>query len=109
MKPPTRSVVVHYRQGRFRVAFRAEQTAENECNYIGLKKDGMRVLVVQIAGFIARRITCRCFVGRRLAQGERLGRIVFGSRVETYLPKRVGLRVKIGQKTKAGLTVLGKI
>jgi phosphatidylserine decarboxylase len=107
---------VKYRPGRFLAAFNEKASLENESNAIGLETafkaaDGkpLRVLVKQIAGIIARRIVCACQVSQGLMRGERFGMIKFGSRTELYLPvgSVPGLKVKIGDRVRGGLTVIG--
>ncbi len=102
---------VTYRKGRFINAMNAESGRVNESNDIGLTRLAEpcdRLLVRQISGAIARRIVCRAQVGAELASGEKFGMIKFGSRTELYLPIRgeATCRVKVGDKVKAGLTVL---
>ncbi|MGQ3684281.1 MAG: phosphatidylserine decarboxylase family protein [Candidatus Loosdrechtia sp.] len=86
---------------------------DNENNVIGVslvEKDA-KIAVKQIAGKIARRIVCTYRVGDILKQGQRFGMIKFGSRVEVFVPKTVTFEilVKVGEKVKAGKTILGKI
>jgi len=110
--------VVRYRPGKFLAAFNERATSENEANYVGLATgrkapsgDELRVGVKQISGIIARRIVCACAEGQDLASGERFGMIKFGSRTELYLPAgSLGeLRVKVGDKVRAGATVIGRL
>ncbi len=110
-RAPLAGVVEHikYTPGEFKAAFAHTVGEKNERNYIGLASGEMRVLVVQIAGLIARRIINWCSLGQRLNQGERMGMIAFGSRVDIYVPKKVKIKVELGQKTKAGITVLGEM
>ena len=69
----------------------------------------MDITCVQIAGLIARRILCYVKAGDRLARGERFGFIRFGSRVDVYLPPDSRPRVAIGDKVKAGSSVLAEL
>ena len=81
---------------------------DNERNYYKLKdKHGNDIIVVQIAGLIARRIVCETDNGQELNQGDRLGMIRFGSRADVYYENYEPL-VKIGQKTISGETLLAK-
>jgi phosphatidylserine decarboxylase len=107
---------LHYRRGRKHAAFRAKAAYANESNSIGLESlhcagrgAPVRVLVRQIAGVLARRIVCTCRKADRLARGERVGMIKFGSRTELYLPCAAvaGLRVKVGDRVRGGSSVLG--
>lgn len=98
--------------GRFLDARRKEASLQNECNYIGLVMDGgRRLLIKQVAGIVARRIVCTLYKGDYLEQGQRFGMIKFGSRVEVFIPKEIPCRVRVreGQKVKAGLTVLAEL
>ncbi len=67
------------------------------------------MVVVQIAGLIARRIVCRASEGQAMAAGERFGLIRFGSRVDHYLPAGVETGVRIGDKSTAGETVIARL
>lgn len=99
-----------YKCGKFYDARHGQASFENECNGIILTLDsGARIAFVQIAGLIARRIISYPRVGDRLVRGERYGLIRFGSRVDVYLPVDVKPLVKLGDKTVAGETVLGRI
>ena len=95
--------------GKFRNARDARSRTENEHNLIGLElADGRRILVNQIAGVIARRIVCAVRPGDRLARGQRLGMVKFGSRVELFVPQADSpvVRVRVGDKVKGGRDVL---
>jgi phosphatidylserine decarboxylase len=72
---------------------------------------GLKILVRQIAGLIARRIVCVVAVGDRLEAGRRYGMIKFGSRTELIVPKSAGFTpaVKVGDRVKGGSTVLGRV
>jgi len=100
--------VLQHRQGRFRAAFRQDAGALNEQQALVLEEEGRRVLVVQIAGLLARRIVPFVQEGQRLARGERLGMICFGSRVDLYLPRDCRVMVKKGDRVKAGASVVGR-
>lgn len=100
-----------YRPGKFLNALKADSSKYNESNAIGISGNGCRMLVKQIAGAIARRIECDCHEGDSLARGEKFGMIKFGSRTELYVPVDAGfaLQVKVGDKVRAGSSVLGAI
>ena len=72
-------------------------------------RDGRRVLVVQIAGLLARRIVPYVQPGQYLAKGERLGMICFGSRVDLYLPPEAEIMVKVGDRVKAGSSIVARL
>jgi len=85
-------------------------SSHNERNALVLRLDsGVEVSCVQVAGLVARRILCYAKPGERLARGQRYGFIRFGSRVDVYLPPTSRARVAIGDKVKAGSTVLAEL
>jgi phosphatidylserine decarboxylase len=95
--------------GQFLAAFKEEAEKANERQATLLLTDGgQQILVVQIAGILARRIVSFCRPGQRLARGERLGMICFGSRVDVYLPATCEVLVKKGDRVKAGETVVAR-
>jgi phosphatidylserine decarboxylase len=101
---------VVYHAGRFLDARDGRASSENERNAVVLETaDGIRIAFVQIAGLIARRIICYPGIGDVLTRGTRYGLIRFGSRVDVYLPVDVEPLVKLGDKTIAGETILGRI
>jgi phosphatidylserine decarboxylase len=101
---------VAYQPGRFLMANRPEATIQNEQNALLIRAvQGVRVLCVQIAGLIARRIVCWVTPGERVSCGERFGLIRFGSRVDVFLPLDTKLYVNVGDHVKGGETVLGEL
>ena len=98
-----------YRAGKMLPAFKSHASDENERNTLGIEGQGIRVLVHQITGFIARRIVCHKAPGDALMQGQRFGMIKFGSCTELVLPDTVQVLVAEGEKVKGGETVIGKI
>lgn len=101
---------VAYQPGRFFIASRPEATLQNEQNALMIRAaQGARVLCVQIAGLIARRIVCWVAPGEQVACGERFGLIRFGSRMDVFLPADTKLNVKIGDHVKGGETLLGEL
>jgi len=100
---------VHYNPGKFLNAATDKSSLENEQMSVGLEHDGVRVLVRQIAGLIARRIVTYSREGERVEQGERMGIIRFGSRVDVFLPPSAKSSVQVGQTTFAGTTVLARL
>ncbi len=99
---------IHYVPGRFYSADSDRGALKNEYCAVTMKTEtGHRMAVVQLAGLIARRIVCWATLGDRLQRGQRYGLIRFGSRVDLYLPLKTQLEVKVGQKVRAGQTVLG--
>lgn len=100
---------VEYKPGSFRLAWQHEASFENEQNLIVLKAPGGRLMVKQIAGFLARRIVCRIVPGQKLEAGERIGLIRFGSRVDLIVPARAELSVKIGDRVRGGISLMGAL
>jgi phosphatidylserine decarboxylase len=98
---------VSYRKGSFGIAAKDEASIENEQNVFTLAGDQGKVIVKQIAGAVARRIVFWKRVGDRLARGERVGLIKFGSRVDVLFEPGIKLRVKVGDRVRAGSTILG--
>ena len=99
---------VHYRPGRFLAANREEASTENEQNSVTVEGEGTRVVFNQIAGLIARRVVFYKKPGDRVAAGERVGLIKFGSRVDVLLGPEWELAVREGLKVKAGSSVLAR-
>jgi phosphatidylserine decarboxylase len=100
---------VHYNKGKFLNAAADKASLENEQSSVGLRADDDRVLVRQIAGLIARRIVTYSKVGDRVKQGDRMGIIRFGSRVDVFIPVESKVRVKEGETTVAGVSVLAEL
>tara|TARA_B100002051_G_C16388438_1_gene463989 strand:+ start:18 stop:665 length:648 start_codon:yes stop_codon:yes gene_type:complete len=97
-----------YKPGKFLNASLDKSSEENERNYFKIKdNENNDVIVVQIAGLIARRIVCETNKDQELNQGDRLGMIRFGSRVDVYYENYEPL-VKVGQKAISGETLLAK-
>ena len=97
-----------YKPGKFLNASLDKASEDNERNYYKITNNqGEDVIVVQIAGLIARRIVCESSKDQKLYQGERIGMIRFGSRADVYFENYKTL-VKVGQKTISGETLLAK-
>jgi phosphatidylserine decarboxylase len=100
---------VEHREGHYRMAFKQEVDRENERNYLLYKRGEEKFLLVQIAGFLARRIICYAKKNDQLQKGEPFGMIAFGSRVDLYMPENYEPMVRVDQKVKSGLTVLARL
>lgn len=101
---------VQYQPGLFLVASKPEATLRNEQNALMIKATGgAKVLCVQVAGLIARRIVCWVAPKDHATRGERFGLIRFGSRMDTFLPVGTSLRVAVGDRVKGGETILGEL
>ena len=97
-----------YKPGKFINASLDKASEDNERNYYKIKDNhGNEIILVQIAGLIARRIVCETNKDQELKQGERIGMIRFGSRADVYYENYDTL-VKVGQKTISGETLLAK-
>jgi phosphatidylserine decarboxylase len=105
-----RVVSVQYHPGRFLAANVEKASLANEQNGVLLETpDGQRVAFVQIAGFIARRIVCDVAPGDTVQAGQRVGIIYFGSRVDILLPASASLNVRVGDRVRAGESVVGVV
>ena len=99
---------VFYKPGKFLNATLDKSSEENERNYYRLKTlDGEEVIIVQIAGLIARRIVCEVNESQEVEQGERIGMIRFGSRVDIYFNNRK-LLAREGQNVTAGESLIAE-
>jgi len=100
---------VHYNPGRFLNAAVDKASLENEQMSIGVQGSTHRILFRQIAGLVARRIVTYSRVGDDAEQGERMGLIRFGSRVDVFVPVGSAVKVQLGDKPVAGTTVLAEL
>jgi phosphatidylserine decarboxylase len=100
---------VHYNPGKFLNAATEKSSLENEQMSVGIESNGRRILVRQIAGLIARRIANYSREGMHVEQGERMGIIRFGSRVDVFLPRDAVVKVPVGVNTSAGTTVIATL
>jgi len=99
---------ISYSPGRFLVASQPEATLQNEQTAVLIETDaGCRILCVQVAGYVARRIVCWLSEGERVARGERYGLIRFGSRMDLYMPVGTQVRVKAGDRVRGGESIIG--
>jgi phosphatidylserine decarboxylase len=99
-----------YSKGKFFNAALDKASEENERNALWIKTDdGADIVVVQVAGLIARRILCYVGAGDRLNRGERYGFIRFGSRVDIYVPSTGKIRASLGDKVKAGSDIVANL
>jgi len=98
----------HYHPGRFLNAAGEKASLENEQSSVGVMTGRGKLLIRQIAGLIARRIITDHQPGAVVRQGERMGLIRFGSRVDLFLPANVRVLVREGQRTRAGETVVAE-
>jgi phosphatidylserine decarboxylase len=101
---------VQYHPGKFFSANFDKASAHNERNAVYIETEGGKdICTVQVAGLIARRIICNVQKGDIVDKGQRFGLICFGSRLDVYLPPEMLLKVAVGDKVKAGASVLGDL
>jgi phosphatidylserine decarboxylase len=98
---------IAYTPGRFIPAYRGGAADVNERCVITIEGEQARVTVVQVAGVVARRIVCRVGQGDKLEAGDRIGMIRFGSRTDCYVPRDTEVLVKVGDRVRGGVTILG--
>lgn len=99
---------MEYRPGKFLAAMRERASMENEQNVFTLATDAGDMVFKQIAGFIARRVVSWKQEGERVARGERIGLVRFGSRVDVWLPKDAEILVRVGENVQGGSSVLAR-
>ena len=97
-----------HHSGRFLNAAGEKASLENEQSSVGLETSRGRMLVRQIAGLVARRIVTDHAPGHEVRQGDRMGLIRFGSRVDVFLPLETTVRIREGERTRAGQTVVAE-
>ena len=100
---------VEYRPGRYRAAYRAEATSENERSEVWIDDGSRTVVCRQITGVLVRRVVCRLHPGDEVRAGDRLGVMKFGSRIDLFLPAGTRLRAKVGDRVRGGETVIGEL
>ena len=99
---------VEYRPGKFLAAMRERASMENEQNIFTLSTDAGELVFKQIAGLIARRVVSWKKAGEKVARGERIGLVRFGSRVDLWVPRDAEILVKVGENVKGGSSVLAR-
>ena len=98
---------VEHKSGNFGHAGKTQASQLNEQNRILIENSRFRVSVTQIAGMLARRIICKLQPGDTIEKGERFGMIILGSRLEVTVPDTMEIKVTVGQKVRAGETIIG--
>jgi phosphatidylserine decarboxylase len=102
--------MIEHTPGDFRAAFRDDASAHNERNLIIFRDaTGRRHGILQIAGYLARRIVCRVHPHDKIEMGQRIGLIMFGSRVDHFIPPDYRVSVAVGERVLAGETVIGEL
>ena len=97
---------IKYIPGKFINATLDKSSHDNERNIICANNEGKKIYIVQIAGLIARRIICDVEVNQKVFQGDRIGIIKFGSRVDLYIPENYNILISKGQKVIGGETII---
>jgi phosphatidylserine decarboxylase len=97
---------VRYKPGRYLPAYRVEAAADNERCEIWIDHRGQTIVVRQVVGILARRVVCRARVGQIVQSGDRYGIMKFGSRMDVFLPVSARIRVAVGDRVRAGETVI---
>ncbi|MDB4911239.1 MAG: Phosphatidylserine decarboxylase proenzyme [Gemmatimonadetes bacterium] len=100
---------LQYNKGLFLHAAHEKASLDNEQMSVGIESGSRKILVRQIAGLIARRIVNYARTGDKAEQGVRMGIIRFGSRVDVFIPPGSSVRIKVGERTVAGTTVLAEL
>ena len=108
---PVKGFVEYYKYhpGKYLVAMHPKSSEKNERTTVVINNQGTRVLIRQIAGLIARRIVCYAKEGSAVSQGDQVGFIKFGSRVDIFLPLDARVQVTKGQKVKGNITIIAKL
>lgn len=103
-------MMVDHTSGEFRAAFRDEASEHNERNLIAMTDASGRMFgMMQVAGYLARRIVCRVRAHDKIQTGQRIGLIMFGSRVDHFFPSEYRVAVTPGQRVRAGESIIGVI
>jgi len=100
--------MLEHRPGKFLAAMRERASLENEQNVFTLATDAGEIVFKQIAGLIARRVVSWKKAGEKVARGERIGLVRFGSRVDLWVPKEAEILVRVGESVKGGSSVLAR-
>jgi phosphatidylserine decarboxylase len=103
-------MMVEHTAGEFRAAFRDDASQHNERNLIAITDASGRMFgMMQVAGYLARRIVCRVRAHDRIQAAQRIGLIMFGSRVDHFFPSEYQVTVSLGQRVRAGESIIGAI
>lgn len=100
---------VKHTKGKFFRAYDLEKSLQNEKNEITIQNKKIKVKVIQIAGFLARRIICHAKIGQKVNKGQRIGMIALGSQATLIMPKKVVLKINLNDKVKAGETIIATL
>jgi len=109
---PTNGKVIYskHHNGKYLVAWHPKSSLKNERHTVVIENpNGQQFLIRQIAGIVARRIICNVKEGDTVKQGDELGFILFGSRVDIFIPLDVKILVKLNEKVKGNSTIIGHL
>ena len=100
---------IKHTNGKFFKAYDLEKSLENEKNEVVIENKNIKIKVIQIAGFLARRILCYKKANDKVNKGEKIGMIALGSQATMIIPKKIRLTIKLNDKLKAGESVIGEL
>ena len=100
---------IKHTKGSFFKAYDLEKSFENEKNEIVIENKKLKIKVIQVAGFLARRIICDIKANQKVNKGQKIGMIALGSQTMLIIPEGVELRVNLNDKVKAGQTVIAEM
>ena len=100
---------IKHTNGTFFKAYDLEKSLRNEKNEIIIQNKNLRVKVIQIAGFLARRIICKVKLNQKVNKGDKIGMIALGSQTTLIIPKGIDLKVNLDEKVKAGETIIADL
>ncbi|MEK6891617.1 MAG: phosphatidylserine decarboxylase [Nanoarchaeota archaeon] len=100
---------IRHTKGKFFKAYDLEKNFENEKNEIVIENKNLKIKVIQIAGFLARRILCYAKINDKVNKGDKIGMIALGSQATIIMPKSVKLKIKINDKVKAGESIIADL
>ena len=99
---------IRHTKGKFFKAYDLEKSLENEKNEIVIENKKLKIKIIQIAGFLARRIICRVKLHQKVNKGQRIGMIALGSQATIIMPGVVKLKIRLGDRVKAGSTIIAE-
>jgi len=99
---------IKHTKGKFFKAYDLEKSLENEKNEIVIENKKLKIKIIQIAGFLARRIICRVKLHQKVNKGQRIGMIALGSQATIIMPGVVKLKIRLGDRVKAGSTIIAE-
>ena len=102
-------ISINHTKGKFFKAYDLNKSFENEKNEIVIENKNIKIKVIQIAGFLARRILCYAQVNNKVNKGDKIGMIALGSQATIIMPKKVNLKIKLNDKVKAGESIIADL